>query len=118
MVSLMTVIGVGSVLSVIPNCEVVTMVRKTTAEMVDPVATYLRGVLETHESQMDLIMQSSLAATITALVPGINYQTVAQLRTFVLDEAITADAQGDKDLSDALEVAFGTFATILAKLSM
>ena len=95
-----------------------TRARKTTAEMVKPVATYLRGVLKMHHTQIDGRMRNSLGGTIDLLVPGINYQAVAQLRAFVMDETYAADAQGYSDHVDSLETAYGTFATILAKLDI
>jgi hypothetical protein len=94
------------------------MVLKTTAEMVEPVATYLRGVLKMHHMQIDGCMRNKLAGTIDLLVPGINYQTVAQLRAFVMDETCAAVALGHNDLADSLEIVWGAFATILAKLDI
>jgi hypothetical protein len=96
----------------------VTRVRKTTIEMVKPVAEYLRGVLKMHHTQIDGRMRGSLDWVVRTLAPGINYQTVSQLRAFVLDESCAAAAQGHTDLADSLDVAYGTFATILAKLDI
>jgi hypothetical protein len=117
MVSLMTVIGVGSVLSVIPNYEVETMVRKAADTVLSSVVTQLHGVLKMHDTQIDNWMRNSLTGSIDRLVSGIDYDAVARVRAFVLNEQCVATTKGHTDLADSLDVAYGALGTVLVILS-
>lgn len=94
-----------------------TSIQGNADTVLETVATHLRCVLKMHYTQMDSSRRNRLAMSISRLVPGIDYDTVARIRSFVMDDEYVAAAQGHTDLADSLGVAHGALGTVLAILT-
>lgn len=94
-----------------------TSVRESADIVLNVIVAHLRSVLEKHPTQIDSSMRSRLSVSINGLVPGVDYDTIARVRSFVMDEECVAAAQGHNDLADSLDIAYGSLGTVLVILS-
>lgn len=87
-----------------------TYLLETTPESLVPVKLAFQIVME---NRMPQRMRNCLAGLYRELVPGLTFQEVARIRSFVVDESSAATAQGLDDLADSLDSLCSVFTAAL-----
>jgi hypothetical protein len=87
-----------------------TYLLETTSESLAPVKLAFRVVMENRIPQR---MRNCLAGLYRELGPGMSFQHVAQIRSFVADESSAATAQGLDGLAEYLDKVFSELSAVL-----